>query len=303
MSASAGSAGSADLFAVISGSHLKPKFLQDIMKHLSLPGVPQFIIVALLTLIAKVDQSQFFTGEWHFHEHERGDARLLSLALFCVETLTSMIENGWKGEPNRFFLLVLEAYGEFQSCGRSDAERSAFLEKWRQMFQSTYDRMDHRDSNRNDWDIHIRNLFNFFGRNIPTNPFQASNPDDAFWLIDLAHILSQDGFAIAKMAESKSWTDLNVRMKVYNETRPCGVFLEKFKGLLEKTGQKKDSGDFDDGSDDGFDGDSDDGSDDGFDDDTDHGFNEGDDYSSDSSGGFMSLFAGIMVSRVNSKRP
>jgi hypothetical protein len=284
------SAGSADLFAVISGSHLKPEFLHDIMKHLSLPGVPQFIIVALLTLIAKVDQSQFFMGDWHVRDHERGDARLLSLALFCVETLTSMIENGWKGEPNRFFLLVLEAYGEFQSCGRSDAERSAFLEKWRQMFQSTYDGMDPCDSNKNDWDIHIRNLSNFFGRNIPTNPFQASNPEDAFWLIDLAHILSQDGFAIAKMAEANSWRVLQDRMTTYMETRPCRVFLEQFKGLLEKTGPKRASSDFDDGSDDGFD------------DDTDHGFNEGDDYSSDSSEEFMSLFAGIMMSRVNSKR-
>jgi len=240
------SAGSADPFMGLSGSHLNPEFIESIKRRLSFPGVPQFIIVALLTLIAMVDQSQFFMGDWHFCEHERGDARLLSLALFCVETLTSMIENGVKGEPNRFFLLVLEAYGEFQSCGKSDEERSAFLEKWRQMFQSTYDGMVPCDSNRNDWDIHIRNLSNFFGRNIPTNPFQASNPEDAFWLIDLAHILSRDGFAIAKMAEAKSWTDLQQRMNAYSGIRPCRVFLEQFKGLLEKKGPKRASSEFDD---------------------------------------------------------
>jgi len=297
---SAGSAGSADPFAFLSGSHLKVEFLETIKQRLSLPGVPQFIIVALLKLIAMVDQSQFFMGDWHFDEHKRGDARLLSLALFCVETLTSMIENGWKGEPNKLFLLVLGSYGEFQSCGKSDDERSAFLTKWRQMFQSTYDEMDPRDSNKNDWNIHIRNLSNFFGRNIPTNPFEAPNPEDAFWLIDLAHILSQDGFAIAKMAESKSWKDLQQRMIAYKQIRQCSVFLAQFEGLLEKTGPKRASS----GSDDGSDDDAYRGFDDVTDDDSNDGFNDADDYSSDSSGGeFMSLFAGIMMSRVNSRRP
>ena len=243
-------------------SHLRPEFLFEIEERFFSAGLKEFVVVCLLKLIAQVVQSQFFMGTWWFDsENQRGTNRLLGLALFCFETLTSMIQNFTTVEPNRFLLILLQAYAEVESCRGSDEEKLVILRKWRDIFQSTYDGMVHSsDSDRNDWDIHIHNLSDFFGREILSNPFQAANHKDAFWLIELALILSGDGFDIAKMAEVSSWGDLRAAMNKYKHTRPAKVFLQQFQAIIEKTGLKRASGSDDEGSDD--DGSDDDGSED-----------------------------------------
>jgi len=256
----ASAAADSDPFAFLSQSHWKLEFLEKMKERLSFPKLPEFVVVCLLKLIAQVDQSQFFMGDWHYAERKSETDRLLSLALFCVETLTSMIQNGATGEPNRFLLILLQAYAGIESCSGSDEEKAEILRKWRDIFQSTYDGMVHSsDSDRKDWDIHIRNLSNFFGREIPSNPFQEANPKDAFWLIDLALLLSQDGFAIAKMAEVHSWEALQAAMNAYKQTRPATDFLQHFQAIIEKTGHKR-AGGSDDDDNDSSDDDDDDGS-------------------------------------------
>jgi hypothetical protein len=270
--ADASKAAASDSFAFIYQSHLKPNFLFEIQERFFSTRIPEFVVVCLLKLIAQVNQSEFFMGTWRFDsENQRGTNGLLSLALFCFETLTSMIQNFATGEPNRFLLILLQAYAEVESCRGSDEEKLVILQKWRDIFQSTYDGMVHSsDSDKNDWDIHIQNLSGFFGRDIPSNPLQAANHKDAFWLIELALILSGDGFDIAKMAEVSSWSDLRAAMNRYKHTRPAKVFLQQFQAIIEKTGPKSASG-FDDDNDDSSDDDSsdddssdDDSSDDGY---------------------------------------
>ena len=261
--AAASAAADSDPF---SKSHLKPEFLSSISERLRSTGLREFLVRDLLKLIAQVDQSQFFMGEWWFDsENQRGTDRLLSLALFCVETLTSMMQNFRTVEPNRFFLILLQAYAEVESCSGSDEEKAQILQKWRQNFQFTYNGMvNSGSSDRADWDIHIRNLSEFFGREIPSNPFQAANHKDAFWLIELALLLSGYGFPIAKMAEVSSWSALQDAMNRYRHTRPAIVFLQHFQAIIEKTGPKRAGGsDDDDDDDDGSDDDDDDSSDDG----------------------------------------
>jgi hypothetical protein len=235
-----------------SQSHLNPEFLSEIAERFFSAGLQEFVVVCLLKLIAQVDQSQFFMGEWEFDpENQRGTDRLPSLALFCFETLASMLQNFTTVEPNRFLLILLQAYAEVESCRGSDLEKLVILRKWRQIFQSTYDGMVHSGgSDRNDWDIHIRNLSEFFGREIPSNPFQAANHKDAFWLIELALLLSGYGFPIAKMAEVSSWSALQDAMNSYKHTREAIVFLQHFQVIIEKTGPKRASGSDDDSSDD-----------------------------------------------------
>ena len=173
-----------------------------------------------------------------------------------------MIQNGATGEPNRFLLILLQAYAEVESCSGSDEQKLEILQKWKQIFQFTYNGMvNSRDSDRNDWDIHIRNFSQFFGREIPSNPFQAANHKDAFWLIELALLLSGYGFPIAKMAEVPSCSDLKEAMDEYKHTRPTIVFLQQFQAIIEKTGPERDGGsdDEDEEDDDGSDGGPDDG--------------------------------------------
>lgn len=239
-------------------SHLKSEFLSEIEERFFSAGLEDFVVSNLLKLIAQVDQSQFFIGEWWFDsENQRGTNRLLSLALFCFETLTSMMQNFTTGEPNRFLLILLQAYAEVESCRRSDERKlGGIIQKWRQIFQFTYNGMvNSGSSDRADWDIHIRNLSEFFGREIPSNPFQAANHKDAFWLIEFALLLCGCGFPIAKMAEVSSWSALQDAMNRYRHTRPAIVFLQHFRVIIEKTGPKRascfdDDNDEDDSSDD-----------------------------------------------------
>ena len=282
--ASAAAASAAAVSDPFSQSHLKPEFLSEIEERLRSTGLPEFVVVCLLKLIAQVDQSQFFMGEWWFNsENQRGTDRLLSLALFCVETLTSMMQNFATVEPNRFFLILLQAYAEVESCSGSDEEKAQILQKWRQIFQFTYNGMvNSGGSDRNDWDIHIRNLSEFFGREIPSNPFQAANHKDAFWLIELALLLSGHGFPIAKMAEVSSWEVLQDAMNRYRHTRPAIVFLQHFQVIIEKTGPKRASGSDDDKDDDDS-SDDDSSDDDSSDDDNDDDDNDDDGSSNDGS--------------------
>ena len=229
-------------------------------------GVLVRVAKNLVYMVDKIIQSEFFILGWHYDKsaHMPESHHLISQALYVLEIVSGML-NGER--PNKLLLNVLNAHEEGHDFFRSrffhrlqllkemseeDKERerrNAFV-GYKSRFQETYDALDPEGADRRDWDLMNRMLSDFFGRRIPTNPFDrqgedSHNPQKVFWLVDMIMLLTADGWDVLMMAEAKSWQKLRELMEEYVEEYEDG-FFEDFSKIIENSGDADGESDFSD---------------------------------------------------------
>ena len=233
---------------------------------LRIAGVLEDVAKALVYMVDRIVQSKFFICDWHYdkYAHMPESHHFISQALYVLEIVSEMLN---KERPNKLLLNFLNAHEEGHDFFRSrffrllqlskemseeDKERkrrNAFI-VYRLRFQEEYDELDPEGADRHDWDLMIRMLSDFFGRRIPTNPFDRQGEDShspckVFWLIDMIMLLTTSGWDVLKMAEANSWEELHELMREYVEEYEDG-FFEEFSKIIANSGDAVVESDFSD---------------------------------------------------------
>jgi hypothetical protein len=242
-------------------------FIKGLLSRLLAVGVLECVAEALVYMVQRINQSEFFIMNWHYDKSTDmpKSHHLMSQALYVLEIVSGML-NGER--PNKLLLNLLNAHEEGHDFFSSRFFRLLQLQKeiseedkerkrrnsfkvFRISFQNEYNGLDPKGADRHDWDLMIRMFSYFFGRRIPTNPFDRQgedyhNPQKVFWLVDMIMMLTSSGWDVLKMAEAKSWEELHDLMKEYvDEYEDClSLFVEEFLKISANSGDAVVASDF-----------------------------------------------------------
>jgi hypothetical protein len=223
---------------------------------LKITVVSEDVAKALVYMVARIVQSKFFIHDWYYDKYDNmpESHHLISQALYVLEIVSGMLN---REHPNKLLLNLLNAHEEGHNFFGSRFFRLLQLSKemtekvkehkrqntfvvYRASFQEEYKELDPKGADRHDWDLMIRMLSDFFGRRIPTNPFDrqgedSHNPCKVFWLVEMIMLLTISGSDVLKMAEAKSWQELRELMEEYVEEYEDG-FFEEFSKIIANSG-------------------------------------------------------------------
>jgi hypothetical protein len=231
-------------------------FIAKLFLVLQITGVLEDVAKALVNMVDRIVQSKFFICDWHYDKYADmpESHHLISQALYVLEIVSGMLN---QERPNKILLNFLNTHEEGHDFFRSrffrllqlskemseeDKERkrrNAFV-VYKFRFQEDYDALDPEGADRHDWDLMIGMLSDFFGRRIPTNPFDrqgddSHNPCKVFWLVDMIMLLTTSGWDVLKMAEADSWQELHELMEEYVEDYEDS-FFEEFSKIIANSG-------------------------------------------------------------------